>query len=226
MNRFTTLLLKLLQFVFTLYSVAGVVGLVGIGIFTFMFPSSPKTDDVVCVNVRQHLPSTGATIPSVTVAKEEVAAGKPTQLIIHAMHAQTGTLVLREPQASRRLLVHIINAEKGPLPLMLAGLLFSFIMAAILNDVKPGVPFSPANTRRLYWLAALFIGCEVYQRTAYLWMQHYLHEVAPAGMAGLTPNSEFSSSLMSNWLVAAMLVVLAASYRRGVELAEEAELTV
>ncbi|WP_169515076.1 DUF2975 domain-containing protein [Hymenobacter norwichensis] len=188
-----------------------------------MFPSSPKADDIVSVNVRQHLPSTSATIPSVTIAKEEVAAGKPTQLI---MHAQTGTLVLREPQASRRLLVRIINAEKGPLPLMLAGLIFSFIMAAILNDVKPGVPFSPANTRRLYWLAALFIGCEVYQRAAFWWMQHYLHSVTPPGIAELTPNSEFSSSLVSNGLVAAMLVILAASYRRGVQLAEEAELTV
>jgi len=221
MNTVTTFLLKFLRVVFLLASFAGLLIILDVSYLTLFPPAT--TSNVVMLNVRQRVPASITPVSPVTVAEEEVAAGKPTQLV---MHTQSGTLVLREPQASRRLLVRIINAEKGPLPLMLAGLLFSFIMAEILNDVKPGVPFSPANTRRLYWLAALFIGCEVYERAASWWMQQYLRSVTPAGMAGLMPNSEFSSSLVSNWLVAAMLVVLAASYRRGVELTEDAELTV
>ena len=221
MNTVTTFLLKFLRVVFLLASFAGLLILLDVSYLTLFPPAT--TSNVVMLNVQQRVPSYTAPVSPVTVAKEEVAAGKPTQLV---MHSQNGTLVLREPQASRRLLVRIINAEKGPLPLLLAGLLFSLIIAKILGDVKPGVPFTPANIRRLYWLAMLFVGCEVYQRAASWWMQHYLRSVTPAGLVELMPNSQFNSSMVSNGIAAAMLIILAASYRRGVELTEDAELTV
>lgn len=220
MNRTTVWLLKFLRVVFLLLVIAGSLGVLTVGSF-ILFPAA-TTGHAVRLNVKQRLPATTESV-SPRAATRAGSRGPAPHLVVRA---QTGTLVLQEPEASRRLLLRLINAEKGSFPLMLAGLLFSILVAQILRDVKPGVPFTPANVRRLYWLTLLFVGCELYQRVASWWLQQYLRSVTPPGMAELTTNAEFSASLLSNGLIAAMLIILAASYQRGVELTADADLTV
>ena len=62
------------------------------------------------------------------------------------------------------------------------------------------------------------------------WVQALLLQVVRkagvAGLGGLHPVSPFGSSLVANWLIGLMLLIVAAGYQRGVELAEDAELTV
>jgi len=217
MNQIIGLLLKFLHGIFLLMSIVGLLFVVPFVTYHVLFPNTPS--DVVMLNVWQHMTAS----ETLDKAQQQVAHGKPAKLLIHA---QTGTLVVQEPNAARRLLLRLVNAEKGPLPLVVAGMVFTLLMAKILGDIKPGAPFTAANVRRLRWLALLLLGCEAYQRAASWWMQDYLSGLPAAGTAQLMSNADFGSSLISSGLAAAILVLLASSYRRGVELAEEAELTV
>jgi hypothetical protein len=219
MAQITGLLLKFLRAIFLLMSIAGLLFVAPFVAYQIMYPSTPG--DVVVLNVRQRIPHYNPELHS--QAEQQVASGKPARLL---MHAQIGTLVVQEPSAVRRVLLRLVNAERGSLPMIVAGLAFALLMAKILGDIKPGAPFTAANVRRLRWLAVLLLGCEVYQRAASWWMQDYLSCLPAAGTAQLTSNADFSASLISSGLSAAILVLLASSYRRGVELAEEAQLTV
>jgi hypothetical protein len=217
MNQITGLLLKFLHAIFLLMGFAGLLFVVPFVTYQIVFPSTPGK--VVMLNVRQRM----AASETYDEAQQQVAQGKPAKLLLHA---QTGILVVQEPNAARRILLRLVNAEKGPLPLIVAGVVFTLLMAKILGEIKPDAPFTAANVRRLRWLALLLLGCEAYQRAASWWMQDYLSGLPAAGTAQLMSNADFGSSLISSGLAAAILVLLASSYRRGVELAEEAELTV
>ncbi|MBU6122178.1 hypothetical protein [Hymenobacter siberiensis] len=48
------------------------------------------------------------------------------------------------------------------MPYVLATMLFCLLVYRIMSDVRPGVPFTPANVRRLRGLGLLLIGCDVY----------------------------------------------------------------
>ncbi|MBC6699206.1 DUF2975 domain-containing protein [Hymenobacter puniceus] len=217
MNQLTGLLLKFLHAIFLLMSIAGLLFVVPFIAYQIVFPGTPG--NVVMLNVRQRI----AGSESFDEAQQQVARGKPAKLLLHA---QTGTLVVQESNAARRMLLRLVNAERGPLPMVVAGVVFTLLMAKILGDIKPGAPFTASNVRRLRWLAVLLLGCEAYQRAASWWMQEYLSRLPAAGTAQLVSNADFGSSLLSSGLAAAILVLLASSYQRGVELAEEAELTV
>ncbi|MBO0356364.1 DUF2975 domain-containing protein [Hymenobacter sp. BT186] len=216
MLRKTQFLLKFMRFTFLLMAIAGL-GVVPYGIYQILFPGTPG--NVVMLNVRQRLTDS----ESFDEAQQQVAGGKPAKLLLHA---QTGTLVVQEPNAIRRVLLRLVNAEKGPLPLLVAGVVFALLMFKILGDIKPGAPFTAANVQRLRWLAVLLLGCEAYQRVASWGMQNYLSHLAAPYTDQLLPNADFGTSLISSGLTAAILVVLASGYQRGVELTEEAELTV
>ncbi|WBO85438.1 DUF2975 domain-containing protein [Hymenobacter yonginensis] len=219
MAQITGLLLKFLRAIFLLMSIAGLLFVAPFVAYHILYPSTPG--DVVVLNVRQRISHYNSELHS--QAEQQVAGGKPARLL---MHAQIGTLVVQEPSAVRRVLLRLVNAERGPLPMIVAGLAFALLMAKILGDIKPGVPFTAANVRRLRWLAVLLLCCEVYQRAASWWMQDYLSRLPAAGTADLVTNADFGSSMLSSGLAAAVLVLLASSYQRGVELTEEAELTV
>lgn len=217
MNQITGLLLKFLHAIFLLISIAGLLFVVPFVTYNVVFPSTPG--NVVLLNVWQQMKAS----ETLDEAQQQVVRGQPAKLLLHA---QTGTLVVQEPNAARRMLLRLVNAERGPLPMIVAGVVFTLIMAKILGDMKPGAPFTAANVRRLRWLAVLLLGCEVYQRAASWWMQDYLSHLPAAHTAQLVSNADFGSSMLSSGLAAAILVLLAGSYQRGVELAEEAELTV
>jgi hypothetical protein len=219
MAQTTGLLLKFLRAIFLLLSIAGLLFVIPFVAYQILYPSTPG--DVVVLNVRQRIPHYNPELHP--QAEQQVAGGKPARLL---MHAQIGTLVVQEPSAVRRVLLRLVNAERGSLPMIVAGLAFALLMAKILGDMKPGAPFTAANVRRLRWLAVLLLGCEVYQQVASRWMQDYLSRLPAAGTADLVTNADFGSSMLSSGLAAAVLVLLASSYQRGVELTEEAELTV
>jgi hypothetical protein len=132
-------------------------------------------------------------------------------------------LVQHEPSAVRRLALRLINAEPQSVPRVVAALLFCVLVYRILRDLRPGQPFAPANVRRLRWLGILLIGCDVYYWMAHWWLGHYL---AATGHPSLTPLMDFGSSLVANWLIGLLLLIVATGYQRGVELAEDAEFTV
>lgn len=208
----------LLQFMRTTFLIMVISGLVVVPFVAYqtLFPNTPA--DVVMLNVWQR--TTGA--EPYDEAQQQVASGQPAKLLLHA---QTGTLVVREPNAACRLLLRLVNAEKGPLPLLVAGTVFALLVWKILGDIQPGAPFTATNVRRLRWLALVLLGCEAYQRAASWGMQQYLDNLTSIP-GHLLPNADFGSPLLSSGLAAGILVLLSIGYQRGVELAEDAELTV
>lgn len=211
----TQFLLKFMRVTFLIMVISGLV-VVPFVAYQTLFPNTP--DDVVMLNVRQRVTDSGP----FEVAQQQVASGQPAKLLLHT---QTGTLVVREPNAAFRLLLRLVNAEKGPLPLLVAGAVFALLVWKILGDIQPGAPFTAANVRRLRWLALLLLGSEAYQRAASWGMQQYLDNLA-TGPGQLLPNADFGSPLLSSGLAAGILVLLSIGYQRGVELTEDAELTV
>lgn len=65
----------------------------------------------------------------------------------------------------------------------------------------------------------------MYSWTITWWLGRYLAASGPAA-GSLSPVMDFGSSLVANWLIGLLLLILATGYQRGVELAEDAEFTV
>lgn len=219
MQPFTAGIIKFLRYTFLVVSMAGTLALSYYLYLAFFAPTEPG--DVVTLNVRQATVSWND--PLLDAAEQRVAAGAPTQLV---QRGSTASLVHLEPNPGRRLLLRLMNSQPQPVPYVMATLAFCVLLYLILRDIKPGVPFTAANVRRLRWLGMLLIACDLYKWTATWWMRDYLTQVAPAGTTNLLPYTHFSSSLVANWLIGLMLLIIAAGYQRGVELAEEADLTV
>lgn len=224
MPRSTTLLLQLLRYVFLLFSIAGALAL-AFYLADILF-IHPQPGEVVTVNVRHFSPQFAQLqIPhsQPSAAEAAVAAGQRAQF---QPWGTAGLLVYREANPMVRLLLHLITSRPQPVPYVLATLLFCLLVYRILRDIRPGVPFSAANVRRLRWLGTLLIACDLYHWTLSWWLVRHLAGVAPAGLAGLQPVSPFGTSLVANWLIGLMLLIVAAGYQRGVELTEDAEFTV
>lgn len=219
MKPFTAGIIKFLRYTFLVVSMAAALALSYYLYLAFFAPKQPG--DVVTLNVRQATVSWDS--PLLDDAEQRVAAGASAQLV---QRGTTASLVYQEPSPGRRLLLRLMNSQPQPVPYVLATLAFCVLLYLILRDIKPGVPFTPANVQRLRWLGALLIACDLYKWTATWWMRNYLTEVAPAGATNLLPYTHFSSSLVANWLIGLLLLIIAAGYQRGVELAEEADLTV
>ncbi|MBO2007835.1 DUF2975 domain-containing protein [Hymenobacter negativus] len=220
MKSLNAVIIRFLQFTFLLTSIAGALALAFYLFLALFAPVQPG--DVVTLNVRQAAP---AATPHQTLRtiEEQVLTGQPSQYV---RRASTGSLVHREPNPATRLLLRLVSSQPQPVPYVLAALLFSVLVFRILRDIRPGAPFTPTNVRRLRWLGGLLIACDVYHWTATWWIGHYLATVAPASAAGLTPVTQFGTSLVSNWLIGLLLLIIATGYQRGVELAEDAEFTV
>ena len=224
MFRSTSLLLKLLRYTFLLFSIAGALA------FTFYLADilvlHPQPADVVSLSVRNFSPRFAQLqVPQATptAAEAAVAAGRAAEFL---PWGTSGLLVYRETNPLTRLALRLIMSRPQSVPYVLATLLFCALVYLILRDIKPGVPFSAANVRRLRWLGTLLIACDVYKWTLAWWLARHLAAVAPAGLENLRPVSPFGTSLVANWLIGLMLLIVAAGYQRGVELTEDAELTV
>ena len=224
MNRSTTFLLKFMRYAFLLITAAGAVALTTYVVE--IVTNNPQPGEVVTVNVREFSPRF-ALLQSPehgpSAAEQAVAAGQPAQ---YQPWGSSGLLVYRESNPVMRLAMRLITSRPQSVPYVLATTLFCLLVYRILRDIRPGVPFTPANVRRLYWLGLLLIGCDVYRWGLSWWLTRHLAAVVPAGVAGLQPVSPFGITLVSNWLIGVMLLLVAAGYQRGVELTEDAELTV
>ena len=218
MNRFTTGIITVLRYLFLVASVAGTLALAFYLYRAFFRPAQPA--DVITLNVRQR-PALDweAEQARVQTARQQLA-GRDSALLLP--RARAFVLVQHEPSTVRRLALRLINAEPQSVPRVVAALLFCLLVYRILRDLRPGQPFAPANVRRLRWLGILLIGCDVYYWLANWWLSSYLADAA----AGLTPVMDFGSSLVANWLIGLLLLIIATGYQRGVELAEDAEFTV
>ncbi|TGE18372.1 DUF2975 domain-containing protein [Hymenobacter elongatus] len=218
-QRYTNLVITALRYIFLLVSVAATIAFIYYLYLALFDPKQPA--DVVTLNVRQNtMPWDGAPLRT---AELQVANGNPTQLV---QQATTSRLVYREPNAVRRFVLRLMNSQPQPVPYVLATLLFCILLYRILRDIRPGIPFTPANVQRLRWLGLLFAACDLYKLTATWWMRQHLAQLVPNLAANLVPDTHFNSSLVANWLIGLMLLIIAAGYERGVELTEEAELTV
>lgn len=224
MARSTIFLLKFLRYAFLLFSIAGTLALTFYLADVLFLHAQPG--EVVSVSVRKFGPDF-ARLRDVqhepSAAELAVAAGQPAQYL---PWGNAGLLVYREANPVARLALRLIESRPQSVPYVLATTLFCLLLYRILRDIRPGVPFTPANVRRLRGLGLLLIGCDVYHWTSSWWLAQQLAAVAPARLAGLQPVSPFGSSLVANWLIGLMLLIVAAGYQRGVELAEDAKLTV
>jgi hypothetical protein len=221
MNRFTTGIITVLRYLFLVASVAGTLALAFYLYRAFFQPAQPA--DVITLNVRQRPTlSWEAELSQLQTARQQLASRDSALLL---PRARPFVLVQHEPSAVRQLALRLINAEPQSVPRVVAALLFCVLVYRILRDLRPGQPFAPANVRRLRWLGILLIGCDVYYWLAHWWLGHYLAATGHAA-AGLVPVMDFGSSLVANWLIGLLLLIIATGYQRGVELAEDAEFTV
>ncbi|QDA58842.1 DUF2975 domain-containing protein [Hymenobacter jejuensis] len=217
MNRTTVILIKVIRFLILVICVLGAIAAAFYLFINVFDPQQPG--DVVTLNVQQPLAGWESQLKA---TQQHVATGKGAQVVSRAAN---GTFVYREANAAKRLLLRLMNSSPQPFPYVVATLTMCILIYLILRDIKPGAPFTPVNVRRLRWLGILLIVCDLYSRTSTWWLNKQLAALAPAG-SHLTSVSYFNSSLLANWLVGVMLLILAAGYQRGVELAEDAELTV
>ncbi|WP_310397591.1 DUF2975 domain-containing protein [Hymenobacter sp.] len=104
----------------------------------------------------------------------------------------------------------------------------SWLITLLLLDVTPATPFTYGNARRLRSLGVLVLGLNVLQGLGYL----LVRELVPAFR---TPDLteplghyvRFSTeTMLPGWELGVMLLIIAAVYRRGVELSQEAELVI
>ncbi|MDO7852041.1 DUF2975 domain-containing protein [Hymenobacter convexus] len=219
MNRFTTGIITGLRYLFLVASVAGALALTFYLCRAFFVPEQPA--DVITLNVRQRpAPDWEAEQARVQQARQQLA-GRDSALLLP--RSRSYVLVQHEASAGRRLLLRLVNAEPQSVPRVVAALLFCWLVYRILRDLRPSQPFAPANVRRLRWLGVLLIGCDVYYWLAGWWLKHYL---TASGNPDLSPVMDFGSSLVANWLIGLLLLLIATGYQRGVELAEDAEFTV
>ncbi|MGI4833039.1 MAG: hypothetical protein ACRYFK_06205 [Janthinobacterium lividum] len=139
-------------------------------------------------------------------------------------------LCYREPTAWKRAGLMALGALDDNLSVV--GLLFlagcSWLLLGLLQDVASGTPFTPANGRRLLKLALLVGSVNIWRYVAYplVWALVPAYRVAELAR----PLSHYvrlnTDDLVPGFEVGFILLVIAAVYRRGVVLSQEAELVI
>ncbi|MCB2406958.1 DUF2975 domain-containing protein [Hymenobacter lucidus] len=128
-------------------------------------------------------------------------------------------------------LLGVINstaAGRDSLPLMVYSMLTGMLLYRILNEMQIESPFTEKNARRIRWLGLLMIGVDLYQYLARILLARLVPPVPMPGHNGsmaqyvlLDVGPEIGA-----WKFGLVLLVIAAVYKRGVIMAQEAELTV
>ena len=136
----------------------------------------------------------------------------------------------REPSGWKRLLLLNLGFTSDYLSLQLVAFLFisALLLVRILNSLRRFGPFTAANARRICWLGVLLIATDAYQGLAY-WIARFV--VPPFVEAGLVKPLNYYVVMNNNldyggWLAGVILLLIAAVYQRGVDIYQEAELTV
>jgi hypothetical protein len=136
----------------------------------------------------------------------------------------------QERSALKRIALLYLGALPGDLSL--PGLLFwiygSWLLLRLLQDVTPETPFTQANARRLAHLTLLVLGLNLWNYVAQVSMLPLVPAFRAAGVAySLNQYVQLSpQQLIPGFEVGFMLFVIAAVYRRGVELSLEADFVI
>ena len=132
----------------------------------------------------------------------------------------------QEPSTWKRVALLCLGALPGYLSL--PGLLFwiygSWLLMRLLQDVTPEAPFTQANARRLSQLTLLILGLNLWDNVAQVSVLNLVPAFQAANIAhALNRYVQLSpEELIPGLQVGFMLVVIAAVYRRGVDLSHDA----
>ena len=136
----------------------------------------------------------------------------------------------QERSALKRVALLYLGALPGNLSL--PGLLFwiygSWLLLRLLQDVTPETPFTQANAQRLAHLTLLVLGLNLWDYVAQLSVLSLVPAFRAAGVAyALNRYVQLSpEELIPGLEVGFILFVIAAVYRRGVELSQEADFVI
>lgn len=136
----------------------------------------------------------------------------------------------REPSTYRRLALLYLGAADGYFSLSWVILISmgSWLLWGLLRDATPETPFTHANARRLAQLALLVLLLSQAQYLAYLGLRALVPASHAPGVAETLNHYvrlNTDDNLPSSW-VGVMLAIIAAVYRCGVELSQEAKLVI
>lgn len=147
-----------------------------------------------------------------------------------AADPQQPLLRYQEPSYTKRLLLLCAGASDEYMSLawvvfFVAG---SWLLWHMLLDVTPATPFTFANAKRLRNLGLLIMFLAFGQKLIYLALRYTVPDFRTPGIA--EPLSHYvklnTESMLPGWEVGLALLIIAAIYKRGVHLLEEAKLTV
>jgi hypothetical protein len=221
MNDLTYRLIKLMRVLMLIVCVAGsVAALTYFGSVVFA-PQQPG--EVVALDLRQRAQTAEADAKALEAAAQRVAAGAPAEVLPRSTNR---TLFYREANPVRRFALRLFGTRPQSLPYVLVTLTFCILLYQILRDIRPNMPFTPANVRRIRIMALLLIGSDVYHWVVSWWLRQHLAEVLAVNPTEVIPVTQFGSTFIANWIIGLVLFIMAAGYQRGVELVEEVELTV
>jgi Protein of unknown function (DUF2975) len=143
---------------------------------------------------------------------------------------QQPLLRYQEPSYGKRIL--LLYAGASDEYMSLAWVIFfvagSWLLWLMLLDVTPTTPFTFANAKRLRNLGLLILFLDFGQEITYLALRFIVPNFQMQGVE--EPLSHYvrlnTESTLPGWEIGLALLIVAAIYKRGVHLLEEAELTV
>lgn len=147
-----------------------------------------------------------------------------------AANSQAPLLRYREPSAWKRVVLLALGALDDGLSVASLALLAGgcWLLLGLLRKATPATPFVAANARRLVLLAALIALLNLWQYVAYALVWALVPAYRAANLAA--PLSHYvrlgGDELVPGYVVVFMLLIIAAAYRRGAVLAQEAELVI
>jgi hypothetical protein len=173
---------------------------------------------------------------SLSPMKQQELRQSPAGTVHHTvLIEQRKMLVYREPSLAKRLSLALLGTMNASLkrtstPLIFLSMLTGLLLYRILRDLSLDTPFTETNARRIHWIALLMIGIDVYEFVATILLQ-YLVPNFPLGDGSQDGVRRFvvldpTTSSFGSWKFGLVLLVIAAVYKRGVEMAREAELTI
>lgn len=147
--------------------------------------------------------------------------------------SQQLALVYVERSLGKRLALMLLGVNnhaggRSSVVLVLYSMLTGMLLYHILTDMSLASPFTEKNARRIRWLGLLMIGIDLYQYVAFRYLLSIVPNFQAPSLRGnvwqyltLDPAGETGA-----WKFGLVLLVIAAVYKRGVIMAQEAELTV
>ena len=170
--------------------------------------------------------------PPKTLAKRQqlLVSGRDSTYIELTPNAHAPLLRYVERNAWKRVALLFLGALDGIMSLawIIYFSLGSWLITLLLLDVTPATPFTYSNARRLRSLGIIVLGINILQWLGYFLVQELVPAFQAPGLAEpLSHYVRFSTeTMLPGWEVGVILLIIAAVYRRGVELSQEAELTI